>query len=164
MKTFKYRWRLKGQEITGSRDAESRDQLQAHVKNVGGEFIEILSEEEKVIHAYHQRNPYETSQDRSYESPFTNAAMKKCPFCAEDILKDATVCKHCGKELCEREGWGQIGCGALLLVFASLITILLACVLGPLAFIIFPIIMFIGWGLVGSGVIQLFKPVKRKGL
>ena len=24
---------------------------------------------------------------------------KKCPFCAESILLDARVCKHCGREL-----------------------------------------------------------------
>lgn len=24
---------------------------------------------------------------------------RKCPFCAETILKEATLCKHCGREL-----------------------------------------------------------------
>lgn len=24
--------------------------------------------------------------------------IKKCMFCAEDIKKDASICKHCGKE------------------------------------------------------------------
>ncbi len=25
--------------------------------------------------------------------------MKKCPFCAELVLKEAVVCKHCGRSL-----------------------------------------------------------------
>ncbi len=25
--------------------------------------------------------------------------LKKCPYCAEDIFKDAIVCKHCKREL-----------------------------------------------------------------
>jgi hypothetical protein len=89
---------------------------------------------------------------------------KQCPFCAEEILRDATVCKHCGKELCARQGWGQIGCGIILLIGAGLLTILSACMLGPLAFIVFPIIIAVGWILIGSGVIRLFNPIKWKGL
>jgi len=26
-------------------------------------------------------------------------AMYKCPFCAEEVKKEASVCKHCGKEM-----------------------------------------------------------------
>lgn len=25
--------------------------------------------------------------------------LRKCPYCAETILKEATVCKHCGREV-----------------------------------------------------------------
>lgn len=29
----------------------------------------------------------------------TNGTMKKCPSCAELVRSEATVCKHCGREL-----------------------------------------------------------------
>lgn len=27
------------------------------------------------------------------------STLRKCPFCAETILKEAVVCKHCGREI-----------------------------------------------------------------
>ena len=32
----------------------------------------------------------------------TEGATKKCPFCAEDIKAEASVCKHCARDLTGR--------------------------------------------------------------
>jgi DNA-directed RNA polymerase subunit RPC12/RpoP len=37
---------------------------------------------------------------QNYKIPtYGNSSLKKCPFCAEDIKKDAIKCKHCGSSL-----------------------------------------------------------------
>jgi uncharacterized membrane protein len=92
----------------------------------------------------------------------TDSPTKQCPFCAEMILKEATVCKHCGKELCARQGWGRITVGILLILCATLISVILASMLGPLAFLIYPIIILVGCILIGTGIKGLLTPVKRK--
>lgn len=33
---------------------------------------------------------------------FARATYKKCPFCAEQIMSEAIVCKHCGRDLNQR--------------------------------------------------------------
>jgi uncharacterized membrane protein len=78
------------------------------------------------------------------------------------ILKEATVCKHCGKELCDRQGWGRITLGIVLILCATLLSIVLACILGPLAFVMYPIIILIGCILIGTGIKGLLTPVKRR--
>ncbi len=32
--------------------------------------------------------------------------MKKCPFCAEEVQKEATTCGHCDKDIAKEEGSG----------------------------------------------------------
>ncbi len=49
MKIFIYRWKIKGQEITGTKVSESREALAAHVAEIGGELLEILSEADKPL-------------------------------------------------------------------------------------------------------------------
>jgi hypothetical protein len=84
MRTFKYRWKAKGNEFVGTRDAEDRDHLQALISQTGGELVEVLEE---------------TNAEKVKESGSGLLSTKKCPLCAEVILVDAIKCKHCGEML-----------------------------------------------------------------
>ena len=74
---------------------------------------------------------------------------KKCPFCAEEILKDAIKCKHCSEHLNVIIPKGEIKCPFCHAIIkpqpkqagcsSALITIILLC------FFIVPGIIYIIW-------------------
>lgn len=53
--------------------------------------------DELIGHQRHQEQMQAMSALRSEQN--VAKPMRECPYCAEDILAKATLCKHCGKEV-----------------------------------------------------------------
>jgi hypothetical protein len=83
----------------------------------------------------------------------TIAVTKKCPYCIEKILKEATVCKHCKKELYSRRGKSTILRGFILILFSPL-----AIVAGPFAWLAISLMVGLGIGVIINGIIKLLTP------
>jgi len=48
-------------------------------------------------------------------------AVKKCPFCAEEVQDEAVVCKHCKRSIPKKPGKKPTGCLAYFVLFGFII-------------------------------------------
>lgn len=87
---------------------------------------------------------------------------KKCPYCAEEIKKEALICFHCKERIYEKRGSGKIGGAILLLILFLMLLPDIYAILGPFAsFLIFIIAIIIG-SLFFSGLAEQMSVQKLK--